>query len=183
MLNTEQKSTLRDVARRSIEYGLQHHQALPVQTDHYDAALQTHKASFVTLKHHGEMRGCIGTLEPVRPLVEDVAHNAFAAAFQDARFPLMQADELAQLVIHISILGPPEPLQFESEQQLLAQLQAGIDGLILNERNHRATFLPSVWESLQEPRGFLRQLKRKAGLPADYWSDTIKIQRYQVENF
>ncbi len=129
------------------------------------------------------MRGCIGSLEARRPLVEDIAHNAHAAAFHDPRFPPLSPAELADLTIHIAILQPAEALAFHSEAELLAQLRPGIDGLILQDGAHRATFLPAVWEGLPEPRQFLNELKRKAGLRMDYWSDSIQAWRYTTESF
>ncbi len=183
MLSSEHKTLLRQIARRSIEHGLQTGRPLEVNPADHDDALAEYKATFVTLNKHGQLRGCIGALEPMRPLIQDVAYNAFAAAFKDTRFAPLQADELPALDIHISVLGEPEPMQFDSEQDLLAQLRPGVDGLILEERGRRATFLPSVWESLQDPRAFLQHLKLKAGLPADYWSNSIRAQRYMVEAF
>ncbi|MGW8227546.1 MAG: AmmeMemoRadiSam system protein A, partial [Gammaproteobacteria bacterium] len=109
--------------------------------------------------------------------------NAYAAAFEDTRFPPLSAAEYDQLEYHISILNPAEAIEFESEADLLQQLQPGIDGLILEERGRRATFLPSVWESLPQAADFLRHLKMKAGLAPDYWSNTLHAQRYTVEDF
>ncbi|MCW8831117.1 MAG: AmmeMemoRadiSam system protein A, partial [Gammaproteobacteria bacterium] len=145
--------------------------------------LKTRRATFVTLQKQGQLRGCIGMLEPVRPLAEDVAHNAFAAAFSDRRFSPLQADELEQLDIHISILGTPEKMTFDSEDDLLAQIRPGVDGLIMEEGHLRGTFLPSVWESVQDKKEFLNHLKMKSGLPGNYWSDSIIIHRYSVEEF
>jgi len=113
--------------------------------------------------------------------VEDVAENAFAAAFRDPRFPAISSSELADLDLHISILSPAEAMHFDSEQSLLAQLKPGLDGLILQDGYHRGTFLPSVWEQLPDAAEFLRNLKQKAGLPSDYWSDHLKISRYSTE--
>ena len=141
------------------------------------------RASFVTLHRQGELRGCIGHLEGVQPLVVDVAENAFAAAFRDPRFPPLAEPELAGLALHISVLTPATELEFESEQDLVAQLRPGIDGLILQEGAARGTFLPSVWESLPDPHQFLAQLKRKAGLPSDHWSERIRVFRYETEAF
>jgi AmmeMemoRadiSam system protein A len=183
MLTAAQKTRLHDIARQSIAHGLESGEPLQVDSDKLDAALRETRATFVTLNKHGRLRGCIGTLEPRRPLAQDVAYHAWAAAFNDTRFPPLQADELPHLNIHISILGTPQTMAFHSEQDLLQQLTPGIDGLILEHHDRRATFLPSVWESIQSRREFLQQLKRKAGLPADYWSDSIRIQRYQVESF
>lgn len=183
MLNTAQRQHLHDIAYRSIQHGLSHGKPLPVDLEKLDAALQTRRATFVTLHKHGELRGCIGMLEAVRPMAEDVAHNAFAAAFSDPRFPPLQENELQHLTIHISILATPEPMQFDSEAELIAQLRPGIDGLIMEEDRHRGTFLPSVWTSLPERKDFLNHLKMKSGLPENYWSDSIQVQRYTVEEF
>ena len=120
-------------------------------------------------------------LETTRPLAEDIAENAFLAAFRDPRFPPLADDELGELEIHLSILTPAEPVSFTSEKDLITRLQPGIDGLILEEGHRRGTFLPSVWEQLPEPEQFLRHLKQKAGLPPDHWSDSIRIFRYRTE--
>lgn len=183
MLEPRQQQQLRTIAYNSIQHGLTHGTAMTVDLSALDAELQARRATFVTLNKHGQLCGCIGMLEPVRPLAEDVAHNAFAAAFCDTRFPPLQQDELDQLQIHISILGTPEEMTFASEEDLITQLRPGVDGLIMEEGCCRGTFLPSVWESLQDRREFLNYLKIKSGLPADYWSDSIRIKRYTVEEF
>lgn len=179
----EQQQILRDIARESIRHGLQYGSALPVSEQRYEQALQTPRATFVTLHLHGQLRGCIGTLEAWRPLVRDVADNAFAAAFRDPRFSPLQESEFSQLEMHISVLTPPRPMSFTSEQDLIDQLVPGRDGLVLEQGHNRGTFLPAVWESLPEPRDFLCQLKRKAGLPENYWSDELRVSRYQVQEF
>ncbi|MDH3342434.1 MAG: AmmeMemoRadiSam system protein A [Gammaproteobacteria bacterium] len=183
MHNEKQRQQLHDIALDSIMAGLATGTALSVDLSKLDPALNTPRATFVTLQKRGELRGCIGMLEPVRALAEDVAHNAYAAAFSDPRFPPLAEHELAQLDVHISILGTPEKMTFDSEQDLVAQLRPGVDGLIMQEGYNRGTFLPSVWESLTEPADFLRHLKLKSGLPENYWSDSIEIQRYRVEEF
>ena len=137
-------------------------------------------ASFVTLKKEHQLRGCIGTLEAHRPLGKDVIHNAQAAAFSDPRFTPVSADELQQLQLQISILTQPQPLPAMPEEQLLNFLTPGRDGLVLHEGSHRATFLPAVWESLPKPQHFLQELKRKAGLPSEYWSETMKFETYRT---
>ncbi len=139
-------------------------------------------ASFVTLLKNGALRGCIGTIEAYQPLYLDLQKNACAAALRDPRFPPVSADELASLEIHLSLLSKPEPMHFDSEQDLLAQLQPGRDGLVLKDGPYHGTFLPSVWESLPDPATFWTELKRKAGLPPDHWSDTLKVERYQSES-
>lgn len=170
-----------NLARESIRYGLEHGRPIHFDLSDLAPALTAERATFVTLLLDGHLRGCIGTLEAHRPLAEDIAANAYAAAFRDPRFPPVTRAEADRLEIHLSLLTPSEPLSFSSEQQLLDQLQPGTDGLILEEGAHRGTFLPSVWESLPEPRQFLRHLKLKAGLPEDYWSDTLTVSRYHCE--
>ncbi|MBK8972014.1 MAG: AmmeMemoRadiSam system protein A [Hahellaceae bacterium] len=173
-----ERATLLNVARESIEQGLKSGRSLPVRLHDYSEALQRCQASFVTLEKSGQLRGCIGTLEAYRSLVEDVAEHAYAAAFRDPRFPPVSPQELPLLDIHISVLTPASPLTFTSERDLLAQLVPGRDGLILQYPGHRATFLPSVWETLPGPGDFLNHLKAKAGLPIDFWSDQLTFQRY-----
>lgn len=182
-LNDAERTLLLQLARASIAYGLTHGRPVAVSLLDYPERLRAPGAAFVTLHRHGQLRGCIGSLEARRPLVEDIAHNAHAAAFHDPRFPPLSPAELADLTIHIAILQPAEALAFHSEAELLAQLRPGIDGLILQEDAHRATFLPAVWEGLPEPRQFLNELKRKAGLRMDYWSDSIQAWRYTTESF
>lgn len=179
----EEHILLRNLAYQSVEYGLQHGRHLPVDITRYPRPLREPGASFVTLKKHGELRGCIGSLEAHRPLAEDVAHNAYAAAFLDPRFPPLTDHELADVDFHLSILTAPVPMSFNSEADLLRQLQPGIDGLVLEDGTHRGTFLPSVWESLSDATQFFQQLKRKAGLPTDYWSSTLTVARYTCESF
>jgi len=176
----EEKRSLLGIAIQSIRYGLQHNAALPVEVSDYSPQLQADAASFVTLNLHKQLRGCIGTLEAHQPLIRDVAEHAYAAAFSDPRFTPVSAAEIDQLEIHISILTPGEPINFDNEADLLKQLQPGVDGLILQDSSHRATFLPSVWEQLEEPDAFLSHLKRKAGWPAGYWSDDIRAFRYRA---
>lgn len=175
------REPLLQLARDSIQHGLQYHTPLPVNPPDYEDELQQLRATFVTLQLHGELRGCIGSLEAHRPLVEDVSHNAYAAAFADPRFPPLNKDEFPLLELHISILSPAEPVAFSSEQELLEQLRPGVDGLILEAEGHRGTFLPSVWESLPDEHAFLQHLKNKAGLPQEYWSDQVKVWRYTTE--
>jgi len=181
-LTPEHKQTLLDVALSSIEHSLIQDEPLVVKPEEYAPELQESRATFVTLKINRMLRGCIGMLEATRPLVVDVAQNAYAAAFSDPRFPAMSRSELDLLDIHISILSPCKEIRFTSQEDLLSQLVVGKDGLILEEgRHYRGTFLPSVWHSLPDPDNFLRQLKQKAGLAPDYWSETIRIYRYTTE--
>jgi AmmeMemoRadiSam system protein A len=177
------RQQLLEAARASIEYGIRHGRPMAINPADYPESLTLPRATFVTLHIDGRLRGCIGSLEAHQSLIEDVAHNAHAAAFKDPRFPPLAANELEQIDIEISVLSPPEDVSFTSEADLLSRIRPGIDGLILSEGQRRGTFLPSVWSSLAEPVDFLRHLKQKAGLPPDYWSDSIRIQRYTTESF
>jgi len=182
-LTPSQQKTLLEVATDAIDHQLTHRQPLPIEAAKYDVPLQAQRATFVTLHLHRQLRGCIGILEAHQPLISDVAYNAQAAAFQDPRFTPVSALEAGSLDIHISVLSPAEEICFSSEHQLISQLQSGVDGLILEEGSHRGTFLPSVWEQLPSPQAFLRHLKQKAQLPADYWSETLRVYRYTTESF
>lgn len=169
------------LALESIRYGLEAEEPVPVSLSDWPEALCAPRATFVTLLRLKQLRGCVGTLEAQRPLPEDVAHNAYAAAFQDPRFPRVTHDEVPGLDIRISILSIPERMDVADEADVLRQLRPGIDGVILEEGRRRATFLPSVWEELSSPPDFLRHLKLKAGWRPDYWSDRIAAYRYTVD--
>lgn len=177
----EERESLLKVAQDAIEQGLQYGAPGSLELTRFSPALQATLASFVTLKLDDQLRGCIGSLEALRPLVEDVNENAYAAAFRDPRFPPMTAYELEELRISISVLTTPQLINFDSEQDLLAQLRPGVDGLILEAGHRRGTFLPAVWESLPDAADFLRHLKSKAGLFPDYWSAEVKVYRYRTE--
>ena len=144
------------------------------------AALTVPGATFVTLKRSGELRGCVGSLKPLRPLHEDVRANAVAAAFRDPRFPPLTTWEFAATSVEVSLLSADERLDAQNEDDLVARLRPGIDGVILEYGRHRATFLPQVWEALGDPSSFLTALKRKAGLAEDFWSPRVNVSRYAV---
>ncbi len=178
-----QQRQLLQLARDSISHGLEHGRALSPDADDYDEDLRQQRATFVTLHKHDQLRGCIGTLNAYQSIIDDVAEHAFAAAFRDPRFPPLSADEAAELELHISVLSIPEEIQFSSEQDLLEQIIPGEDGLILEDAGRKGTFLPSVWEQLPDKTMFLAHLKQKAGLPANYWSDTLRVWRYRANSF
>ena len=140
-------------------------------------------ATFVTLRLEGELRGCIGSLEPLRPLAEDVYANARGAAYRDSRFAPVAAHERDALDVEVSLLSTPQALAIESEAEALAQLRPGVDGVIVHYENCRATFLPQVWEGLPDPLDFLCELRLKARLPARFWHPRLRISRYTVEKF
>ena len=151
------------------------------------ATLTALGASFVTLTQAGQLRGCIGSLQAHRPLHEDVVANAQAAALQDPRFAPVTAQEAPTLGVEVSVLTAPEPLPFANESHALWLLQPHVHGVIFRceheGRAYRSTFLPQVWAQLPDPRKFMAQLKRKAGLPADHWSDAVRLSVYRVQKF
>ncbi len=140
-------------------------------------------ASFVTLTLQGELRGCIGTLEAHRPLGVDVRENAVAAAFHDPRFMPLSVAEFDAIRVEVSLLSPSEPLIVTSEQDALASLRPGVDGVVFEYGHYRSTFLPQVWEQLPSPAEFLAHLKRKAGLSMDFWADQVRLSRYTVNKW
>ncbi|HJP32494.1 MAG TPA: AmmeMemoRadiSam system protein A [Candidatus Latescibacteria bacterium] len=183
-LSDDQRRVLLRTARESIEAGLHNGEPLAVEAADHTGELVETRSCFVTLrKADGGLRGCIGSPQPVRPLVVDVAHNAWAAAFHDPRFEPLCQDEFPGLHMHISVLGPLEPLPARSEEDLLERVRPGIDGLHVQEGVRRGTLLPAVWETLPDARRFVFELRRKAGLPGDYWSDTLSFHRYTAESF
>ncbi len=179
----EDRRTLLDVARWAIRTGLESGTLVTPEPSLYPRVLQQTRASFVTLRIAGKLRGCMGTLEASRPLVEDVAGDAYSAAFRDPRFGPLTADEYDALQYHVSVLSEPTPFPVESEAELLERVRPGVDGLIVVEGGRRGTLLPSVWETLPDVREFVGTLKQKAGLPAEYWSDSLRFLRYKTEDW
>lgn len=145
-----------------------------------DSTLGEPAATFVTLRHAGELRGCVGSVAPVRPLRVDVRENALAAAFRDPRFPPLAVAEFDAVAIEVSLLSLRERIDVADEDELVARLRPGLDGLILEHGRHRATFLPQVWDALPQPRDFVSALKRKAGLPDNFWGKRVNVFRYGV---
>jgi hypothetical protein len=170
-------ASLLRLARASISSALGHR----VDTTEDTAELHAPGACFVTLTQHGQLRGCIGSLQARRSLLADVQANAVAAALQDTRFVPLSLAELEQTDIEVSVLSPMQPMQFANEADALAQLRPGVDGVVFEFGHHRSTFLPQVWEQLPQARDFMAQLKRKAGLPADFWDVGVRLQRYTVQ--
>jgi hypothetical protein len=179
MYEYQQGLTLLRLARAAIarELGFDSHDLSPSDWLAQDGA------TFVTLNLHGRLRGCIGSLEAHRPLIDDVRHNAVAAAFRDPRFPPLSIAEFTEVKIEVSLLSPPERISFKNEKDALAQLHPGQDGVILEYGRSRATYLPQVWAQLPQPVDFIGNLKEKAGLSADFWSDDIHLFRYGVRKY
>ncbi|MCV2394842.1 AmmeMemoRadiSam system protein A [Actinotalea sp. M2MS4P-6] len=140
-------------------------------------------AAFVTLWSGPHLRGCIGSLEARRPLREDVEANARAAAFRDPRFVPLSRAELATVQVEVSVLSDVTPFPVADEADALARLRPGVDGVVLTCCGRRGTLLPQVWERLPAPVDFLAALRTKAGLPAGFWSDEVRLGRYTVSEY
>ena len=145
--------------------------------------LQEQAACFVTLTRQGQLRGCIGTIEAHRSLLDDIKHNAKAAAFKDTRFSPLTSDEFDDTEIEVSLLSPMQELVFTNEQEALVQLQSGVDGIVFEFGHYRSTFLPQVWEQLPDVDMFMQHLKQKAGLTPDFWADQVKLFQYTVSKW
>ena len=184
-LTADERAFLLKLARNTIKRALEGVSQTFQDDWQVPARLQVPRATFVTLHTtNGALRGCIGSLQAHRPLVEDVRSNALAAAFKDPRFPELSSCEIPEIIIEVSVLSVPHTLEFMNGGDLLRKLRPRIDGVVLERGWHRATFLPQVWEQLPSPRDFLRNLCYKAGLPADAWRNSdVKISTYQVEEF
>jgi len=177
--DAEKGSTLLKLARAEIASRLGQEAASPAHA----GWLAELGASFVTLTCKGELRGCIGTLEAHRPLGLDVRENAVAAAFRDPRFMPLSRAEFDDIRVEVSLLSPTAALVVASEEHALASLRPGVDGVVFEYRHFRSTFLPQVWEQLPDPARFLAHLKRKAGLPMDFWAEGVRLSRYTVSKW
>jgi len=155
----------------------------PATTPAHAGWLMEPGASFVTLTRQGELRGCIGTLEAHRPLGIDVRENAVAAAFRDPRFMPLSHAEFDEIRVEVSLLSPAQALAVADEATALAALRPNVDGVVFEYRHFRSTFLPQVWEQLPEPAEFMAHLKRKAGLPMDFWAEDVRLSRYTVSKW
>jgi AmmeMemoRadiSam system protein A len=173
------------LARRSIDYYLENDFPLKIGSDDLPfKKVSDKRACFVTLTKKGQLRGCVGHLEPVLPLYRDVIENAVAAAFFDTRFWPLTKEELKDLEIEISILTLPKRLDYKTPNELLSKLDKTKPGVIIQKGVHRATFLPQVWEELKSPENFLSHLCLKAGLTADNWKrEPLEVFVYDVESF
>jgi len=186
MLNEHQGQVLLRLARQTIEERLGLAATNPVSSQELDdPALQQVQGVFVTLNKRGMLRGCIGSLQGVESIIDGVRRHAINAALHDQRFPVLTADEVAELQIDISVLTPPQDLAYTDGNDLLRKLRPQVDGVILSAPGGvGATFLPQVWEQLPVPEMFLGHLCRKAGLPDDSWrTGELTVQTYQVQHF
>ncbi len=179
VLQANQEALLR-VAAQSIVTGFERGRPLRLREARYQEELRQKAATFVNIYYNGALRGSAGSGEPTRSLLQDIAQNAYAAAFSDFRFIPLTEEEIKNAEITISVLTRPIPIRFESEEELLTKIRPNQDGLVLRERSNKALFLPQIWDTFSSPKEFLAYLKQKAGLPMDYWSPTVKIYRFDV---
>ncbi len=183
-LSQDEKRILLSLARQSIELAVNRRPLPELDLEGYSPLLCEYGASFVTLTIGGELRGCIGALEPYQPLVQDVCEHAISAALEDYRFMPVTPDEVPLLEIEISRLTPPRRLVYNTPQELVICLRPGIDGVVLRDGMRRSTFLPQVWEKIPDCEDFLSQLCLKMGAPAGLWRrKALEVYTYQVEEF
>jgi AmmeMemoRadiSam system protein A len=183
-LTSEEKQTLLSIARQSIESAVKGEQSPKQDPALLTPRLKEQGASFVTLTVRGELRGCIGALEPYQPLVDDVREHAIAAALQDPRFPPVGPNELNEINIEVSRLSVSYPLEYSTSEDLVQKLRPHVDGVILRDGMRRATFLPQVWEKIPNPAKFLDNLCYKMGAASDAWKRKhLEVLIYQVEEF
>lgn len=183
MLDQNERGRLLELARDSIARGLYRPDPQPLPQAEWPSRLLAPTAAFVTLKLRGELRGCRGTTEARHPLAGEVWRSAWLSAFADPRFAPVAAEEVASLAVAISVLTTLEPIACADEAGLIDALVPGLDGLVLRCGTSQATFLPAVWQSLTEPREFVRQLRRKAGLHGSQWPAELAAYRYRTETF
>ncbi len=177
----EYGESLKVLARESIAYGMARGVAKPVELTQWPQELVQPGASFVTLMLNGELRGCIGSITAVRPLVVDISDNAFAAAFRDFRFAPLNGAEFESINVSISVLSPLQIIEVKNNKELEECLVPNLDGVVLEYAvDRRAVFLPQVWESLSDPHEFLLHLKQKGGIPAAAQPPDLKAYRFGV---
>jgi AmmeMemoRadiSam system protein A len=183
-LTAQEQHSLLQIARQSLEHAVRGQPLPDIALESLSPRLQAQGASFVTLTIQGNLRGCIGALEPYQPLALDVSEHAAAAALHDYRFPKVEPDELANIRIEVSCLTLPVPLVYQNAQELLDQLRPGLHGVMLRDEGRRATFLPQVWEKIPDPADFLDNLCYKMGAAPDLWKrKPLEVSLYQVEEF
>jgi AmmeMemoRadiSam system protein A len=183
-LTSEEQKILLRLAREAMERGVKGEELPSLDSSSLPLPLQEAGSSFITLTAHGQLRGCIGSLEPYESLAEDVREHAVAAALKDPRFPAVREDELNGIQIEVSRLTRPIPLQYKDAEDLLSKLHPYVDGVILRDAFRRATFLPQVWEKIPDPAEFMNNLCYKMGVQHDLWrSEHLEVLTYQVEEF
>ncbi len=184
MIHTpQQRKKLLSLARESLHTYITTHAPLPVNPSTIPTELKQKKGTFVTLTKDGNLRGCIGHIEPVQEIYRDVIDNAINAGFFDPRFPALTEEEVASVSIEVSILSLPTQISAQNPDTILQNIRPHVDGVILERDGQRATFLPQVWEELSDAETFMKHLSLKAGLSQDSWREGATVSVYQVESF
>jgi AmmeMemoRadiSam system protein A len=183
-LTPEEQHLLLKLARQALEDAVCNEPSKVLDLESLPPNLRKEGTTFVTLTRDGQLRGCIGGLEPYLPLAEDVRTHAVAAAFEDFRFPPLRPEELPEIKIEISRLTMPRVMDYDCQEDLLLRLRPGIDGVVLRDGRRQATFLPQVWEKIRDPELFLDQLCLKMGSPPNLWRlQRVQVFTYEVEKF
>jgi AmmeMemoRadiSam system protein A len=183
-LTDQEKQTLLKLAREALQHGVAGHTMPALKPLQMTQSLRAEGASFVTLTIDGELRGCIGSLEPYQSLAEDVRQHAVGAALEDPRFPPVSREEIERIKIEISRLTMPKPLAYADADDLLNRLRPNEDGVILRDGGRRATFLPQVWDKIPDKAEFLDNLCYKMGEAPDTWRKKhLEVLTYEVEEF
>ena len=144
----------------------------------YPQVFSEYGAVFVTLEKNCNLRGCIGSILPQRPVIQDIMMNAKNSAYSDPRFNPVDKKEIKDLKISVSLLSIPAPMKFKNEEDLLNQIRVGVDGIIIRDGSYQAVYLPSVWEQLPDKKQFLNSLKVKAGMSPNHFSKTFEAYRF-----
>lgn len=182
-LSAEEGRSLLGIAAAAVRHGLVRETVIPVDAADFPAPMASVGASFVSLHRDSKLLGCIGTLEPERPLVCDVAANAHRAAFEDPRLPAVTHADVDHMTIEVSVLGAIVALPASSYDDLVDGLEPSVDGLVVSVSGRKATFLPAVWSQLPEPDRFVAALWDKAGLAARAWPRRVAVERYRTLAF
>lgn len=183
-LSPDDRKRLLELAREAMTDAVTGKRKKDIDISSISDPLRQIGASFVTLTIEGDLRGCIGTLEAYQPLYRDVQDHAIQSALEDYRFPPVTAEEIPLISIEISRLTSPVPLPYKKPEELPGLLKPHVDGVILKDGFHRATFLPQVWQQLPEPPIFLSHLCQKMGAAPDLWKrKVLEVSIYHVEEF
>ncbi|NQS91660.1 MAG: AmmeMemoRadiSam system protein A [Chloroflexi bacterium] len=183
-ISPEMGQILIKTVRQTLEIRLKVEKIDLLDLEGIPSELNEQGASFITLTKQSQLRGCVGSIEATQPLIQDVQERAIGAGFEDPRFPPITEAELPEIRIEVSLLTKPEPLDYQSPDELVKKLRPGIDGVILKHQYRRATFLPQVWEQLPKTEIFLDRLCQKMGLdPAAWRTIQMQVEVYQVVKF
>ena len=183
-ISSLEREMLLKAARMAIKNAVFGKGSLEITEERIPERLKQPGATFITITKNGILRGCVGGLKPTKSVIDDVCEHAAAAAMEDFRFPPLEADEIDEIKIEISLISRTRKLNYSDIDELLKLIQPGVDGVIVKDGGARATFLPQVWLKIPEKEKFLNHLCQKMGAPPDLWKKKkIEVLTYQVEKF